>query len=116
MISRRQIIGTTNLKLTCDKQVIRNVIENYIEKVENSFSFKELYNYIKHIASENNYFDKEPNTEYSQIELLSTDVQTINLILWEKIWSKALIIDFHKNSYRQYPEEFYFIKVKESQD
>jgi hypothetical protein len=116
MISRRRIIGTTNLKLTCNKQVLIDIIEDYIEKNENSFSFKELYNYIKHIANENNYFDKEPNTEYSQIELLSVDVQTVNLIIWEKIWNKTLIIDFYKNLYRQYPEEFYFIKVRESRD
>lgn len=116
MISRRQVFGTTNLKLTCNKQVLRYIIESYIETSEGSFSYKDLYNYIKRIAIENNYFEKEPNTEYSQIELLNTDAQTINLILWEKIWNKTLIIDFHKNIYRQYPEEFYFIKVSDTHD
>lgn len=113
MYIRKQIIGTSSLALMCDKKVFEGIIKGYIDNTEGSFSFRELYNYVKNIAEKNNYFDKEENTEYSQIELLNCDIQIINRVIWEKIWKKELIIDFYRNTFSTYPDEFYFIKIKE---
>ncbi|WP_329904171.1 hypothetical protein [Porphyromonas pogonae] len=103
--------GVSYLSLSCNSDIIEAIIDTYVDKCNEDFSFKDVCNYIKFIAEEKGYFEKEKNTEYSQIELQRKDIYKINIILWKKIWDKILIVDFDKSRHRPYPNEFYFIKI-----
>lgn len=107
--------GTEYLGLICENKELKDIISDFIEKRELSFSFKELSNHIKRVAEENNYFEKERYVEYTSIELRHDVVQLINEFLWNMIWNKELMIDFsNKNIYGMHSnDDFMFIKVED---
>src|SRR5690554_3243524 len=107
----RKILGNSYLELTCSKEALFEIIEKYIEGKETHFSFSELCNHVKRIAVERNYFKKEPNTIYSDIEFLNNDMKQINLIIWEKIINKELMIDFNQGYANQFSNQYYFLKI-----
>ena len=107
MIDRIRKFGVSCLSLNCSRAVIEEMIDKYIDKCKECFSFQEICKNIKHIAEEKGYFEKEENTEYSQVELTREDIHIINRIVWKKIGEKILIIDFDKSG----AKDFYFIKI-----
>ena len=107
----RKILGNSYLDLTCSKEALFEIIEKYIEGKETHFSFSELCNHVKRIAVERKYFKKEPNTIYSDIEFLNNDMKQINLIIWEKIINKELMIDFNQGYGNQFSNQYYFLKI-----
>jgi hypothetical protein len=104
-------LGTVSLGLKCTDEDLIKIIDNYLNISEYPFSFKELCNYVISKADKNDYFEKKPNTKYNGIELQLKDIQTINIILWNKIWEKKLIIVLDQYFHKSYPQEFYFSKI-----
>nr|WP_321377904.1 hypothetical protein [uncultured Bacteroides sp.] len=105
--------GKTVLPLNCDKDKINELIDLIIFSFGDSFSFKSLCQDFKGKAEQENLFKKEANTEYSNIELNSEAIISINKIIWDKIWNKELIIDLYADTYHQYPNDFVLIKMKD---
>ena len=61
--------GVSYLSLNCSRAVIEEMIDKYIDKCKECFSFQEICRNIKHIAEGKGYFEKEENTEYANCSL-----------------------------------------------
>ncbi len=110
--STTYIYGTSKLALKYRDDKLNELIGEYINKNQ-EFSFSQLCNYVLSEADKHNMLDKEPNTSYSQILLTHHDVVRICKILWERIWSKEVMILFNTpQDYIHRNEETYFIVSK----
>lgn len=103
----KTILGTTYLPLKCKIEDLRKIINQSIDECEDHFSFNDLLNQIKPKVE----FDKEPNTQYSTIDFIGTDLDFINGITWEQIWDRKLVIDLTNRRPIRDQEIFHFIKI-----
>lgn len=85
---------------------LRTLIEDFINKQENEFSFKTVCHYILAKAKEEGKVPNADNTLYSSSELNPWSSATISKIIWEMIWDKKVFIAFGSNPYRGgYPDD-----------
>lgn len=105
--------GTHKLALTCDKNKVKQIVNALVSQFDDTFTFTQLSAAVLLKAEEENLLKKEPNTQYvGQIELSFYDLDLINLIVWEMIWEKEVVIVLYKNPYRPINEgNFLFKKV-----
>lgn len=112
MYFTRKIYGKTALNMNYSDEELKDLINIYFNE-DGYYSYKSLCAYILNKAKENNKLDKEPNTEYSDIEISLFDADRITKILWNKIWNKEIYIDFYDNPYTsRYNNDFHFGKTK----
>ncbi len=104
------IMSKSALPLKCSDDELRSIVEDFIEQSDFDFIFNSLCCYIIDLAKQKDLFDKEPNTKYNEIELVGTDIKRINLIIWDMIWSRKIIIDFSKDKYTG-NNDYKFIKL-----
>lgn len=105
------VYGATFLPLKCSELELKNIVYNSIDKLDESFSFKQLCSQIKSDAEAENLFEKENNTEYSSILLNYRDRKTIQLVIWEMIWNRKLMIDLSIDENRSSFNDYYFIRL-----
>jgi hypothetical protein len=98
------------LSLKCSNDDLRSFVEDFIEQSDFYFTFNSLCLYIVSLANQKDLFVKESNVEYSEIELNGIDIKRINLIIWDKIWDRKIIIDFSKDKY-QSSNDYRFMKM-----
>lgn len=92
--------GNHQRSLICDRDKVNQIVNDLITRFDDTFTFMQLCSAVRTKADEEGLFDKEPNTQYEgQIELSYNDLDTINLIVWEMIWAKHLMIVLYKNPY-----------------
>lgn len=106
----RRIMSKSALSLKCSNDDLRSFVEDFIEQSDFYFTFNSLCLYIVSLANQKDLFVKESNVEYSEIELNGIDIKRINLIIWDKIWDRKIIIDFSKDKY-QSSNDYRFMKM-----
>lgn|SRR5690554_3087073 len=109
MYSRRTM-SRGDLPLKCNDDELRLIVEKYIEQSDYDFTFNGLIHYIKQKAMQMDLFEKEDNVEYIVIELNRIDIKRINLLIWDMIWDRKIIIDFSKDKAPGY-DDCRFMKV-----
>lgn len=93
--------GSYRLSLTCDKDKVKQIVNGLISQFDDTFTFTQLCSAVLVKAEEENLLNKEPNTLYrGSIELSFNDLDSINLIVWEMIWKKLIVIVLYENPYR----------------
>lgn len=95
MYSRRTY-SKVALPLNCNDDDLRSIVEGFIEQSDFDFTFNSLINYIIRHANQNDLFDKDTNVKYAEIVLNGIDVKRINLLIWDMICDRKIIIDFFK--------------------
>lgn len=103
--------GISHLELKCNQELLKKFVDEYIDSVDYPFTFKLLCSHIKLIAEQKDLFIKEPNTEYSNIELGSKTLYDINLIINDYILDRKLMIYFSSECQRP-NNEVNFIKIE----
>ena len=107
------IMGQTKLPLNIDEETFSKSLEKLVNNFGDSFSYRQLYTSFKYEAVQNDWFKKEPYTQYANIELTDKDAHKISKYLWKMIWEKKLILEFNYNEYRSnYPSDYMFSKVE----
>ncbi len=102
---------TTPLPLKMDDEQLEELIDFFISEFDCTFSYNLLCNNIKYYALQNNLFEKEQYTEYSNIEISNKDHFRITKYIWEKIWNHKLIINFDNTIFGKDNHQFNFIKL-----
>ena len=103
--------GSHRLSLTCDTSKVKRIVDDLVCQFDDTFTFTELCSAVLVIAEKENLLKKEPNTQYvGQIELSFNDLDAINLIVWEMIWKKQIVIVLYKNPYRSLKERDFLLK------
>lgn len=106
------VMGTSRLPLKIDGDEMKKCLDELIEQFGNSFSFHQLYDSFKYNAINNDWFKKEPYTQYFNIELTKEDARKISAHLWNLIWDKKLMIDFNHDKYQSNDfNDYMFSKV-----
>lgn len=106
------VMGTSRLPLNIDNEAINKCLGQLIAEFGKTFSYHELYERFKYAAMSNEWFKKEPYTQYSNIELTDEDTHKITAYLWKLIWDRKLMIEFYHNEYRSnYPNDYILSKV-----
>jgi hypothetical protein len=117
LTKNRQISDDVTLDLNCDKAEITSIVKEAMSHLGNRFSFSNLIMDFTSIANEKGLFDKKANVEYQGgIKLSNKDVETINVIVWELIWNRELVIALYANPNGGVSiGNFEFIKVRYEQ-
>lgn len=103
--------GSHRLSLTCNKDKVKQIVNGLISQFDDTFSFTQLCSAVLIKAEEENLLNKEPGTQYQgSIELSLNDLDSINLIVWEMIWEKQIVIALYKNPYRPLYEGDFSLK------
>lgn len=106
-------MGKTKLPLIIDDKTLSQELENIIDSLGQTFSYLQLVETLKYNALTQDWFKKEPYTEYAQIELSDDDFRRVTTFLWEKIWGQKLMLEFHQNEYvSRGPNDYFFSKIK----
>jgi len=90
--------GSTPLSLKYENEELAKVIENYISSVKGTFRYSYLCSHIENKAMQEDMFKTEPYTRYTDIALTEQDHYRINMILWQMIWDKRIVLAF-RNGY-----------------
>lgn len=107
------VFGTSQLDLKYDDNKLRDIIMDYL-KQKRKTSYISLCNYITSESDNNNMFVKDENTIYSNLELSEKEHERINLILWNLIWERHLLINFRVPIFgSHYNNDTYFIYIAE---
>lgn len=107
----RIIFGSTRLSLSYIDEELYEMVSSYIDGTKDEFTYIGVCNFIRERAKKENKFQKEDDTEYSDIELLPSDASRISKALWQKIWNKEIFIDLNKDIYRgHYARDTIFCK------
>ena len=93
--------GCTPLPLKYEDEELTTVIETYIESVKGTFRYSYLCNHIEHEAMQSGKFKAEPYTRYTEVALTEQDQNRINMILWQMIWERKIVIAFRSGYYNQ---------------
>lgn len=109
-MNTKTIMSKGTLPLKCNDNDLRSLVEDFIEKSDFDFTFNSMCQYIVGLAKQKNLFDKETNVEYGEIELNGIDLKRINLLIWDMIWDRKIIIDFSKDSYQDI-NDYRFMKM-----
>ena len=63
------VMGQTKLPLNIDEETFSKSLEKLVNNFGDSFSYRQLYTSFKYEAVQNDWFKKEPYTQYANIEL-----------------------------------------------
>lgn len=106
------VMGTSRLSLNIDDEKMNGCLDDLINRLGDTFSYRQLYDSFKYEAISRKWFKKEPYTQYFNIELTRDDARKITMYLWNLIWGKKLMIDFyHDDSRSTDPNNFMFCKI-----
>lgn len=107
------IFGPSQLNLKYHDNELREIITDFLKKNRKT-SYMALCNYIISESENKNMFVKDDNTIYSNIELSEKEHERINLILWNLIWERSLLINFRVPTFgSHYNNDTYFIYLNE---
>lgn len=91
--------GCTPLSLKYEDEELAKVIEDYISSVQGTFRYSYLCSHIENEAMQENMFKTEPYTRYTDIALTEQDYHRIDMILWQMIWDKRIVLAFRNGYY-----------------
>lgn len=88
--------GRTPLPLLYGAAEFNQIVLDIINETEtNAITYKTICSQVIHRALVDDKFNKEKNTQYSEIILCDSDCHSITKILWDLIWDKKIMIEFH---------------------
>lgn len=104
MIDMNMVItkfGSTPLSLNYEDKDLAKIVDDYISGVKGTFRYSYLCNHIENLAMQQGKFNTEPYTRYTEIALTEHDHHRINMILWQMIWERKIVISFRNGLYNQ---------------
>lgn len=101
--------GRSQLPLIYDDNELLAIIESFINQSHGIFNYTQMYEYVKSFALQNDGFKVEPYTRYSEIILTGFDEHRLSQILWNKIWQKKIMIEFHRYGCSQNSDMFFSV-------
>lgn len=103
------IFGNSMLDLKYTDSELHDIIISFFKQKPKA-SYLMLCNFIVALSDKNNMFVKGEDTIYSNCELSEKEHDRINVLLWEMIWDKKLLINFRTPKYGiHHNNDTYFI-------
>lgn len=97
------IYGEYQLAMNYSVEELNQIIDKFIEAQKNegqeTFSYRNLCHYLFRLALSENRLQKENDCMYNNPVMADSDATLVSKLLWERIWEKEIIIDFHESKY-----------------
>ena len=104
MITRTEH-GKQFLNVKCSDDELKEIVISCIANYDGVFSFKQLCETVCKKLDEQDFLEKEKNTEYrGGVGLQQSMTDKIQQYTWEQIWDKKLMIDLLNDEYRYTPD------------
>ena len=88
--------GRTPLPLLYKEEEFAQIIVNIINDTESdAITYNAICSQLRYKAIIEDKFKKEKNTHYSEIVLCDSDCHSVTKVLWNLIWEKKIMIEFH---------------------
>lgn len=106
MIFESMTYDMNPVSITYSEDELRTLIEDFVNKQDNEFSYKIVCHHILGKAKEEGKVPNADNTQYSSNELNPWSGAIVSKIIWEMIWDRKVFIAFGSNPYRGgYPDD-----------
>ena len=97
------VYGEHQLAMNYSNEELNLIIDQYIKKEKSEgrdvFSYKSLCYYIFSRASSEKRLKVETGHVYNNPVMMDADATLVSKLLWQRIWNRNIIIDFHENKY-----------------